>query len=781
MKPNRSLLILFAITVPLALWLAVPVAGQETAQPAEGKDWGNYHVNQSVEFGWRGTSFSGNQSVYDTFVNLRQGARLYGQTLEMRSLDHKGLLFDDFFMTNFGYGGDPNDFSLVRASKNKWYNFSGSFRRDRNLWNYNLLANPLNPTNSNPTVIITNSPHSMRLSRRMSDFNLTLLPQSRVRFRLGYSRNINEGPSFTSFHEGTDVLLFQDWKTTLNSYQMGVDFKFLPRTNISYDQFLHYYKGDTSWADQNLTFQLAGGTPVDLGLPFNTPAGQPCAVPISVITTVPPTANPGCNGYLAYARGGRTRTSYPTEQLSFQSSYFKNLDLAGRLVYNSSVSNVPDFQEFFRGLVTRTNRRQFATSGPSSVQRISVSTDLAATWSVTPKFRVTDEFRFWHWRIPGQANDSTLSLFGTSLALAPIVFNPAACPQPFTAATCPPHIRSSPADSQSAVSSLFLGQDLKLNTFQLEYDFTKRFGGRLGHRYRHRIITHRDVELTNGLFFPRAAQRGACTGQPLQPDGSCAASTATSDADETTINEHSLLLGLWIRPVDSFRLSYDQELMSADNTFTRVSPRQLQHYKLRATYKPVPWMSFAGTVNVYEARNNVTQINHLEHSRNYGFSASLAPQERWSLDFGYNYAGIFSQTNICFIFGFGPPPPGFGPCPVIGSPVPLQGISIYNNKLNYGYADVMLKPIKRVTLKMGYGIDSVTGNTLILNPNSPPGPLNFNYHRPYGSVAIDLGRGWTGKAGWGFYDYNEKGTAIDPIGRRSFRGNLVNLSAVYSF
>lgn len=765
MKPNRSLLSLLAVIIPVVLSLAVRVAAQEAGQPSEGKVWGNYSVRQSIEFGWRGTKFTGNQQVFDTFVNLRQGARLYGQTLEMRSLDHKGLLFDDFFMTNFGYGGDPNDFSLVRASKNKWYNFGGSFRRDRNLWNYNLLANPLNPTNSNPTLIIGFSPHLMRLSRRMSDFNLTLLPQSRVRFRLGYGRNINEGPSFTTFHEGTDVLLFQDWKTTLNSYQAGIDFKLLPRTNISYDQFLYYYKGDTSWVDQNFTFRLADGTPVDLGLPFNTRANQPCAVPIANSSTTPPTVTPSCNGYLAYQQSGWVRTSYPTEQLSFQSSYFKNLDLAGRVVYSSSVSNVPNFQEFFRGLVTRTNQRQFAISELSSVHRISVSADAAATWTVTTKFRIADEFRFWNWRIPGQANNVTNSLFGTSLLLPP----------------SSTHNANSPADNASAVSSLFLGQDLKLNSFHLEYDFTKRFGGRLGHRYRHRVITHRDVELATGLFLPTMPQRGACAGKPLQPDGSCTASTTTSDADETTINEHSLLLGLWIRPLDSLRVSYDQELMSADNAFTRISPRQLQHYKLRATYKPAPWMSFAGTVNVYEARNNVAQINHLEHSRNYGFSASIAPEDRWSVDLGYNYTGIFSQTNICFIFGFGPPPPGFGPCPVIGSPVPLQGISIYNNKLNYGYADVMLKPIKRVTLKMGYGIDSVTGNTLILNPNSPPGPLNFNYHRPYGSVAIDLGRGWSGKAGWGFYDYNEKGTAIDPIGQRSFRGNLVNLSAVYSF
>ena len=56
------------------------------------------------------------------------------------------------------------------------------FRRDKNFWDYNLLANPLNPAVSNPSIAIATSPHSLDLVRRMQDYNLTLLPQSRVSF-----------------------------------------------------------------------------------------------------------------------------------------------------------------------------------------------------------------------------------------------------------------------------------------------------------------------------------------------------------------------------------------------------------------------------------------------------------------------------------------------------------------------------------------------------------------------------------------------------------------------
>ncbi len=318
MTTNRPSLAVPAFIVLATLVLDGSVFAQQAEpQPSEGKNWGDYNVKQSVEFGGRVTSFTGNLNVYDTYVNLQPGPRLFGQTLEMRSLHHQGLLFDDLFTTSFGYGGDPNNFTLLRVSKNKWYDFDGTFRRDRNVWDYNLLANPLNPTNSVPTVIITNSPHLKQLSRNMTDLRLTLLPQSPIRVRLGYTHNSNYGPSFSSVHQGTDALLFQDWKTTVNSYQVGVDFKVLPRTSFSYDQFLNYYKGDTSWLDQNFTYQLSNGTAVDLGLPFDTKNRIPCAKPVTDFTSTPPTANPKCNGYLSTSGAARTARLIPRSDLAF--------------------------------------------------------------------------------------------------------------------------------------------------------------------------------------------------------------------------------------------------------------------------------------------------------------------------------------------------------------------------------------------------------------------------------------------------------------------------------
>src|ERR1700722_11407396 len=162
-----------------------PAHAQDEAQT--GIDQGNYNIKQSIEFGGRFTSVGGDQQTYDTFVNLQQGARLLGFTTEMQSLNHHDTLFDRLYFSNFGYGGDPNNVSRLRVAKNKWYNLDALFRRDENYFDYSLLANPLNPatpafTNApagfNP--VITSSPHSLDTRRRMSDYTLLMLPESRI-------------------------------------------------------------------------------------------------------------------------------------------------------------------------------------------------------------------------------------------------------------------------------------------------------------------------------------------------------------------------------------------------------------------------------------------------------------------------------------------------------------------------------------------------------------------------------------------------------------------------
>src|SRR6185312_2537356 len=124
-----------------------PPSSRAQTNPEEtpGIKSGNYNVHETLEVGYRKNWTTGNENTFDTFVDLGTGLRLLNYTLEMRSLNHQGILFDNLSFSNFGYGGDPDDVSRLHINKNKLYDFSLVFRRHKNFWDYNLLANPLNP------------------------------------------------------------------------------------------------------------------------------------------------------------------------------------------------------------------------------------------------------------------------------------------------------------------------------------------------------------------------------------------------------------------------------------------------------------------------------------------------------------------------------------------------------------------------------------------------------------------------------------------------------------
>jgi hypothetical protein len=728
-----------------------------------------YELKQAAEFGGRVADFSGNEGTWDTFVNLGSGPRLLEYSLDMHSPTHSGLLFDDFAFNNFGYGGDPIDLSRLHVLKGTLYNLNASFRRDKNVFDYNLLANPLNPPTSSPNIPVLNSPHEFLLTRKMSDVDLSLFTISPVRLRFGWSRVVNEGSTFSTVHEGTENLLFQPTLNTSDTFHGGVAFRFIPKTSINYDQFYTYFKGDTTATLAGAGFQLAPGIPVDLGLPFNTLANQPCATPLLPNGL----ANPACNGTFSYSRSGRNRNSYPTEQLSFQSNYFRKLDLSGRFSYTDAEANLPDFTEVFQGLITRNRARAVTQTGSATAKRLSRNADFGLTYHITSKLRILDSFRFENFSIPTGWQYLTNTLVGATLLSQPNTFDPATCPPPFTAATCPQHNTSSGPDINQDFLNQFLRQDAKINTFQVEYDFSRRLTSYVGYRYERREITDNDSDLQVQTFFPTLPNRGACAGLPLV-NGVCTVAVADVGSDFVSINGQSAIFGFSARPTDKFRVSLDTELFYADNTFTRISPRHLQIYRVRTTYKPKTWLNLGGTVSIRENRNNTADIGNLQHNRSYAFSAVISPAEaRWGLDLSYDYNDIFSQTNICFVAT--PAPPNSLSC---GTPF-LQGLSIYKERAHYGAGSVYLKPIARVTAALGYTLTSSSGDTLILNPIAPTGPLSFNYHLPTATLAIELAKNLEYKTGWNYYGYNEK-SAPGPTLPRDFRGNVFTMSVRYS-
>ena len=731
--------------VLLVLLAALPLLAQASAQTPGSQDQGTeqgvtaagYQIHTSTEVGFRFNDRTGSPGMYDTLVNLQQGPRLLEEDLSMQSLAHEGVLFDNLFISSFGWGGDPDNALRVRADKDKWYNFQGSFRRDQNFFDYDLLANPLNPPTSSPSVPILNSPHEFETTRRMSDVDLTLLPESKLSFRLGYSRNNMTGPSFTSVHEGTDALLSQPWNTTLNGYRLGVDWKVAPRTVISYDQFLDYFKGDT---DQYLypTFPalLPGGAgTVYLGLPIDTANRIPCAPTGSTLISAGVLTNLNCGAYFSYSRLERVRTSIPTERISLRSNYWNRLDLTTSFSYSSADMTTP-LNESFNGLIPRTSTRAFTDTGTGSANRISDVADIGATFHLTKRLRLVDKFYFWAYRIPENANFNEIDSI---------------CTGPCTLLT--PLSATAPASTPTITQASF-NQNWKRNQTELDWDITSKIGARVGYRYGDQKFTHFND------FLP-------------------------GDEDRFNIHEYTALFGGWARPVHGLRLNFDLENVNYDNVIVRVEPRKEQRYRFQTSYSPRPWAVLGGSINVLDDSNGDPTTNYQGHNRNYGFTASLTPRERYGLDLAYNYNDLQQNSIICFN---DTPPLGVslpvvtnaGSCAANDPGNPLLTNSYYVNHNHFGMFTLRVAPVKRVTARAGYSITSVDGQIPQFNVLQPLGALNYRYQQPVGDVSVDLGHNLSWNTGWNYYQYAE-GSFVGPTAPRYFHANNATLSLKYAF
>jgi hypothetical protein len=132
--------------------------------------------------------------------------------------------------------------------------------------------------------------------------------------------------------------------------------------------------------------------------------------------------------------------------------------------------------------------------------------------------------------------------------------------------------------------------------------------------------------------------------------------------------------------------------------------------------------------------------------------------------------------NICFSET---PTPVYATTSALCGTGYLTALSYYRDIDQFGSANLMIKPIKRITLTTGYTITSTTGSNLQLNPLAPLGPVALNYHLPSAALAFAVSRTVTFKTGWNFYDYDEKSNP-GIVAPRNFRANLISLSLRYT-
>jgi len=179
---------------------------------------------------------------------------------------------------------------------------------------------------------------------------------------------------------------------------------------------------------------------------------------------------------------------------------------------------------------------------------------------------------------------------------------------------------------------------------------------------------------------------------------------------------HAALAGLTVRPIDSLKIFADFQFGYNDRAFTQIFPRQFQSYKIHATYKPRLWATIDGAIDIHENRDNVSNVNALEHGRTYSFGTTLTRDPSFAFSLGYSYTDLHMQSYICMRdtgFGIAPMRPVRFSAAQMRSR--LGATSFYSNKQHFAYGDVMWKPF--VESQRPWLLRNICGgDTLFLNP-----------------------------------------------------------------
>jgi len=355
---------MFTIALSLTVWGQPTVA--PTPEPAgspRGDNWGDYNITNSWEVGYRFITVDGNMGEYRSDVNYGNGIRLLGGTLGVHSRDGKGKWIDELLLDVRGLGNDPYQFSSFRMQKNSLYRYDL-------LWRSNEYFNP--------ALTISNGNHQLSTNRQMQDHDLTLLPQSKLRVRMGFSNNAQNGAGLWTgqwFDTRGDEYVYQaDVRRYQSEYRVGADLE-LRRLKLSVTRGWEFFKDDTRF-----------GQPV-------FPAGD----------------NTTDRNRLTFLRRdepmhGRT----PYWRAHLHSELATSFTIQGKFTYSDGERNFI-YDEAARGTdrLGSDRNRQILVSGNG---RRPVTTGyLTLSWHPNPKWTFTNQAGYHHSRMEGDGRYSELN------------------------------------------------------------------------------------------------------------------------------------------------------------------------------------------------------------------------------------------------------------------------------------------------------------------------------------------------------------------------------------
>ena len=438
-KKTLLSVVFFAVT---CLVISTETHGQ-TPSPSPSSEQttiGGFEVTSSVELGVRGLEVNGDHDKYRSDLNYRPGFRVFDSSFLMENKSGDRRPFDSLLVQSSGWGSDPQGSFRLNMDRTGFYKFDSNVRRVRYFNNLkNHVVNFSQP-------ISTGSQHRANTLHHFGDFDLTLLPENKVRYRIGYSFNNTEGPGTNTIRfSGDEFQLDSTIKSRSDDLRLGVE-----GTVLGFNLGVNY--GRRNFRDNTRFFSdgFNGG---------NNPAST--------------------TSFLS--RGLRQfRVKGTTDFVHFfaQRTFAKRLDFTGRFIYAESRSKINE-NDLLAGRASATGNIILADTidVPGDAKRPQARGDLGVTYRVTDRFRISNTFTYDQFNISG--GNTLFELVNSTTG--------AGVPNPTT-----------------TFSSSWRGTAYQRvsNLIEADYQFNRRFAVNLGYRFTRRKVTIglHDINLLTGAI-----------------------------------------------------------------------------------------------------------------------------------------------------------------------------------------------------------------------------------------------------------------------------------------
>ena len=679
-----------------------------------GEDAGDYTVTSTLEFGYRGIRVDGDINKYKSDLNYKAGPRLFDSSLLLQAKEGKGGLFDSMLVTATGWGADPTGSMRLSIEKPEAYRFDASYRRMKY---YRFLNNFANPNWTFGSLVIpANRETGLRgydTKTQLGDFDLTILPKNEtITFTVGYSPERYDGRYFSSYHVGgNEFRMLTNARSRANDFRVGADGKLGPIDWTLLQGFRRFR--EDSFVDT---------TPI-----FINPTST--AARLSTFTHNEP------------ARGSVNFT-----RASLHTLIANKLDLTARLVYSKARSNFT-FVENFSGVnwnprITGWPQTTFNRVPPPGAVTVAVTPntlnlgqyfitgdterpntqfDFGATFLATDKFRLSNTFRVEDFEITG--TDIFADFFSITRTLPSTVGG---------------GTRTDTVGFNNLDATEITKYRKYVDTVEGDYQITNHYSVHFGYRYGKRQVER---------FF---------NGFNLGSQGSLNPPSARTSHEEFEENQTNAFFGGFkVRPVKNWTVYFDAEHGTSDNVFTRIGNYDYTNFRVKSRYAPNRKVAF-NLAAIVKNNSNPTEIAGVSlsdfgvefRSRIFTSSIDWMPSSRWSLNMGYNYNWVTSDSLIDYSY-------------LSSTNSAIRGHALYYMRNNFFFIESVARLTRRMTFYSAYRVNKDNGQGSRLSDPAATGartiitsyPMSFQ--SPEGRLAIRLNHRLDWNLGYQYFNYNE--------------------------